>query len=244
VLEAGGAYVPVDPAYPDERLHYVVEDSAATVVVTERALGGRLPAGGPRRSYPAGRRLEGWFAEQAAATPDAVAVSCGAVRLTYGELARRSGLLAERLAALGVGPETRVALLLGRSVEMAVAILGVLEAGGAYVPVDPAYPDERLHYVVGDSAATVVVTERTLAGFQQAADDAEADQRGLWGPAPTATPTRTPTVEGEEPEQATPTMTTTPALTITPAVDTTAATATPAAAATLTATTVITAPVP
>jgi endonuclease YncB( thermonuclease family) len=80
--------------------------------------------------------------------------------------------------------------------------------------------------------------------FQQAADNAEADQRGLWGPAPTATPTRTPTVEGEEPEQATPTMTTTPALTITPAVDTTAATATPAAAATLTATTVITAPVP
>lgn len=99
------------------------------------------------------------FARQAARRPEARAVSCDGVHLTYGELDRRANGLARKLQCLGVRPETRVALCLERSLEMIVGLLGVLKAGGAYVPLDPDFPSERLNYVLQDSKAAVLVAQ-------------------------------------------------------------------------------------
>ncbi|HTG35649.1 MAG TPA: non-ribosomal peptide synthase/polyketide synthase [Thermoanaerobaculia bacterium] len=100
------------------------------------------------------------FAAQAARTPEAVAVICRGEPLTYGELGARAGRLASRLRALGVGPETPVALAMERSLAMVVGLLGIWKAGGAYLPLDPAYPRERLAYMLEDSRAPVLVTHR------------------------------------------------------------------------------------
>ncbi len=95
---------------------------------------------------------------------DAVAVEQeGAEALTYAELERRANGVAHALLRMGVGPETRVGICLERSPEMIVAVLGTLRAGGVYVPLDPAYPADRLAYMLEDSGARVVVTERRLA---------------------------------------------------------------------------------
>jgi amino acid adenylation domain-containing protein len=100
----------------------------------------------------------------AARTPEAIAVSSQKSRLTYRELCDRAGRLASHLQALGVGPEARVGLCLERSPELVVAALGVLKAGGAYLPLDPAHPAERLAYILEDSAVPVLITSRALAG--------------------------------------------------------------------------------
>ncbi len=96
---------------------------------------------------------------RAAETPDAVAAVSGGERLTYGELARRSAELAARLRGLGAGPETRVALLAGRSPELIVAMLATLRAGAAYLPIDPGTPAERVRVILADAAAPVVLAE-------------------------------------------------------------------------------------
>ncbi len=97
------------------------------------------------------------FAAQAARTPEAVALVHGADRWTYAELAARAGGLARYLRGLGVGPEVRVAVCLERSPDLIVGLLGVLAAGGAYVPIDPAYPQERQTLMLEDSGAAVLV---------------------------------------------------------------------------------------
>ncbi|NNC31372.1 non-ribosomal peptide synthetase [Longimicrobium terrae] len=102
-------------------------------------------------------------AEQAARTPDALAVACGGERMSYGELDARAERLARRLAALGVGPEVRVGLCLERGVEMVVSVLAVWKAGGAYVPMDPDAPAERLAWMLRDCAPAVLVTQTRLA---------------------------------------------------------------------------------
>ena len=104
------------------------------------------------------------FEAQADRTPSAEALVHGDARLTYAELDARANRLARRLRELGVGPETRVGVCLERTPELIVALLAVLKAGGAYVPLDPAYPAARIAYMVGDSGAPVVLTQRALAG--------------------------------------------------------------------------------
>ncbi|MEO6194102.1 MAG: amino acid adenylation domain-containing protein, partial [Thermoanaerobaculia bacterium] len=112
------------------------------------------------------RALHKLFEEQAAARPDAPAVVWDGGALTYGELDRQAGRIARRLRRLGVGPESRVALYLERSPEMVAAVLGVLKAGGAYLPIDLSYPRERLELLLEDAApAAVVGTTRSLASL-------------------------------------------------------------------------------
>ncbi len=100
------------------------------------------------------------IAEQAARQPQTVAVSCGAEQLTYGELNEQANQLAHYLRGLGVGPETIVGVCLERSVKLVVTLLGIWKAGGAYLPLDPEYPAERLSYMVINSGAPVLIRER------------------------------------------------------------------------------------
>ena len=104
------------------------------------------------------------FKRQAERTPEAVAVTCGGERLTYRELDARSGRLAEQLRLRGVGPEVLVGIAMERSVELLVALLGVWKAGGAYLPLDPAYPAERLAFMAEDSGVRVLISQSHLTG--------------------------------------------------------------------------------
>jgi len=95
---------------------------------------------------------------RASAEPNAIAVEAGGAILTYAELDARSNQLANRLVELGVGRETVVALALGRSAESVISSLAVLKAGGAYLPLDPAYPAERLAFMLNDAQPRVLIT--------------------------------------------------------------------------------------
>ncbi|HEX6184596.1 MAG TPA: amino acid adenylation domain-containing protein [Pyrinomonadaceae bacterium] len=115
----------------------------------------------PRRADECLHRL---FEAQAAARPDSIAVSFDGEQVTYAELNRRANRLAHTLRARGVGPESLVGICLEPSVEMVAAILGVLKAGGAYLPLDPSYPRERLAYMLEDARTSSVVTRPAQAG--------------------------------------------------------------------------------
>ncbi len=117
------------------------------------------------RAYPADALLHDLFAAAAARTPGAPAVSFHGRTLTYAELGARADSLALRLRALGVGPESVVGVCLARTPELVAALLGVLRAGGAYLPLDPAYPADRLAYMLADSGARVLLTQESLAGL-------------------------------------------------------------------------------
>jgi len=99
-------------------------------------------------------------AAQAARTPDAEAVVCGTVSWTYAELDAWSNRLARYLVGLGAGPERLVAVALPRSVEMIGAVLAVVKAGAAYLPIDPTYPADRIEYMLTDAAPVAVLTNR------------------------------------------------------------------------------------
>ncbi|MFB9115248.1 condensation domain-containing protein, partial [Xanthomonas arboricola pv. corylina] len=103
------------------------------------------------------------FSAQAQARPEAVAVVHGTGVLRFGELERRSNQLAHHLLALGVAPDDRVAVCLERGIDLVVALLGVLKAGAAYVPLDPAAPAARVAWQLEDAAPRVVLTRQALA---------------------------------------------------------------------------------
>ncbi|HEX8273216.1 MAG TPA: amino acid adenylation domain-containing protein [Longimicrobiaceae bacterium] len=102
------------------------------------------------------------FAAQAAATPEAIAVAFGSGTVTYAELNARADDIAARLRALGAGPESRVGICLERGPAMLAAVLGALKSGAAYVPLDPAYPAERIRFVAADAGLAVLLTEQAL----------------------------------------------------------------------------------
>ena len=144
--------------------------------------GGGVPGGG--RS---GRALRG---AGRARTPDAPALVFLDRSLSYAELERESGRLARRLRALGAGPDARVGLCVERSLEMAVGVLATIRAGAAYVPLDPAYPAERLAYMLEDSGCRVLLTQERLAGalpefggetLRARLDDGRGGERGTRG---------------------------------------------------------------
>lgn len=113
-------------------------------------------------AYPQDKCISDLFNDQVARTPDAVAIICASQSLTYRELSDRAGQLAGHLAALGVGPDVLVGLCVERSAEMIVAMMGILMAGGAYLPLDPQYPTERLNFILKDSRAKIVIADEAL----------------------------------------------------------------------------------
>jgi amino acid adenylation domain-containing protein len=110
------------------------------------------------REYSGAQTLHQMFEAQAQRSEEAVAVVCDGVEMSYGELDRRANQLARYLRAQGTVEEV-VGVLMERSVEMVVALLGILKTGGAYLPLDPSYPEERLRYMVRDSGMRVVLTQ-------------------------------------------------------------------------------------
>jgi amino acid adenylation domain-containing protein len=147
----------------------------------------------PRAAAPCLHEL---LEAQADRAPAELALTSRGLQLTRGELERRANQLARRLRGLGVGPETRVGICMERSPAMVTAMLAVLKAGGAYLPLDPAYPRERLELMVADSGALMVLAEERLAGrlgprapvvcvdHEAASLDRQLDTR----PAPAASP--------------------------------------------------------
>ncbi|MFH9044693.1 amino acid adenylation domain-containing protein [Streptomyces mutabilis] len=98
------------------------------------------------------------FEAQVARTPDAIALTFGDTALSYAELDARANRVARYLAGRGVGPESVVAVVFDRTVDLVVALLGVVKAGAAYLPIDPNYPADRIAYVIADSGAVCVLS--------------------------------------------------------------------------------------
>jgi acyl carrier protein len=150
--------------------------------------------------YPQDKLIHELFEAQVAQNPQATAVVFEGESLSYAELNARANQLARALQAQGVGPESRVAICVERGLEMIVGLLGILKAGGGYIPLDPIYPQERLAYMLEDARPTVVLTQAKLqsvlpelevpvllldadgpmpvgAGFKPARDDPERPNR-------------------------------------------------------------------
>lgn len=109
--------------------------------------------------YPEDRCIHDFFLDQVVADSARPAVTYGDRRLSYGELGRDTHDLALHLQHLGIGPDAVVALCVERSIEMMTGIMGIVRSGGAYMPIDPGYPDDRVSYMLQDSAAKVVLTQ-------------------------------------------------------------------------------------
>ncbi len=121
--------------------------------------------------YPGDKTIHELFEDQVGRTPDNIAVSghsvrpVGLVGLNYRELNEQSNQLAQILQEKGVGPDTIVGIMTERSVEMIIGILGILKSDGAYLPIDPEYPQERIDYMLKDSAAKLLITTGILANL-------------------------------------------------------------------------------
>ncbi|MFD0414993.1 non-ribosomal peptide synthase/polyketide synthase [Streptomyces sp. NPDC127108] len=134
-----------------------------------------LRAGDPRSfaTFPA------LFQERVAATPDAPAVESGDLSWTYGELNARANRIAHWLIGRGVGPERLVGVSLPRSAEQVAVLLGIMKAGGAYLPIDSDYPGERVRYMAADAAPALVLTTRAAAtGLSADLSAGQAEQPG------------------------------------------------------------------
>lgn len=117
-----------------------------------------LEWGDAEKGFETVQSLHQLFEEQARRSPSSTALIDEENQVTYHELNQRADLLAARLRSFGFGPESRIGILLDRSVETLTAILGVLKSGAAYVPIDPAYPEERLRFILNDAGCAGVIT--------------------------------------------------------------------------------------
>jgi len=151
------AGIVADPDVPVARLPLMSEAERQLTLVTWNAT---------EAPFPADSGIHQLFEAQVARTPDAIALIYPGLdglrprtELTYAELNARANQLAHYLRSLGAGPETVVALAVERSPEMIIGLLGILKAGAAYLPLDPAYPPDRLAFMLADSGASVVLTQ-------------------------------------------------------------------------------------
>ncbi|MFD2762593.1 non-ribosomal peptide synthetase [Micromonospora eburnea] len=142
-----------------ELLTAMVADGGANPVELGATSAERLSVPAPTWRTPPEVCVTDLFAARVAARPDAVAVEFGEQRLTYRELDARANQLAWALREHGVGPDTPVAVCLDRGLDVITALLGVLKAGGCYLPLDPAYPDSRIGYILDDAGARVMLTQ-------------------------------------------------------------------------------------
>ncbi|HVH12265.1 MAG TPA: amino acid adenylation domain-containing protein, partial [Longimicrobium sp.] len=177
---------------PDRRLSTIdLMDADERRRVTEAWQGPALP-------FPRDVCLHTLVEAQARARPNAPALAWDAEVLTYGELDARADRLAQRLVRRGVGPEDRVGVLLERGADLVVAILAVLKAGGCYVPLDPAYPPERLRWMMTDAGIRTVVSRGEVDIPMEHADvvllDADPVPDGS-GAGPPPRPRRSPVAE-------------------------------------------------
>ena len=143
---AGRRLTELSPVTPDERVRLVDEWGTGS--------GTEVPSGGVYEL------IARWAAER----PRATAVEWGGESLPYGELETRANRLAHHLRGLGAGPESVVGLCVARGLDLVVALLAVWKTGAAYLPLDPAYPVDRLTYMLADSGVSVVVADRAAAG--------------------------------------------------------------------------------
>jgi amino acid adenylation domain-containing protein len=122
--------------------------------------------------FPSDKCVHHLIYEQAQRTPEVTAVVCQGEKLTYRELNQRSNLLANALMKLGVGSNVPVGICIDRSPEMLVGLLGILKAGGCYIPLDPAYPKDRLNFVLTDAHPPVLLTRASLCAALKLGDAA------------------------------------------------------------------------
>jgi non-ribosomal peptide synthetase component F len=114
------------------------------------------------RDYPRSACINDLLAPVVRQHPSKIAVVCGSQQLSYAELHERSNRFANFLRKRGVGPDCLVGLFVSRSVDMVVALIGVLKAGGAYIPIDPSYPKDRIQFILDDAKISLLVTEQSL----------------------------------------------------------------------------------
>jgi amino acid adenylation domain-containing protein len=135
------------------------------------------------RDYPRAARIQDLIEAQVERSPDAIAATFEASSITYRDLNTRANQLAHRLRRMGIGRGALVGVLIERSIEMLVGVLGILKTGATYVPLDPAYPTDRLSFMVDDARISGLVTEEKLAqrlSFQSAAVvKIDADRRAI-----------------------------------------------------------------
>ncbi|HEX3028697.1 MAG TPA: AMP-binding protein [Clostridia bacterium] len=115
-----------------------------------------------KAQYPADKTIHGLFEERAAKTPENIALTFENSVMTYGELNERSSKLARTLRNIGVGRDSITAVMAEHSMDMIIAALAVLKAGGAYLPIDPAYPQDRIKYMLQDSGAVILLTQSNI----------------------------------------------------------------------------------
>ncbi|ORT57421.1 non-ribosomal peptide synthetase [Streptomyces sp. CB03238] len=166
----------VDPERAVSRLPLLSDDEFEKVVHTWNRTGGA--------AFP-NSTLHEQIAARAAAAPDAIAVLHGDATLTYRELDEQANQLARHLITLGAGPGVLVGLSAERGAQLVVGLLGILKSGSAYVPLDPAYPVDRLHHMMRDSGVKILVTHRVAEGRLPVAEavvvDLEHDRPALAG---------------------------------------------------------------
>ncbi|ROO88887.1 non-ribosomal peptide synthase protein (TIGR01720 family)/amino acid adenylation domain-containing protein [Actinocorallia herbida] len=162
-------------AAPDEPVSAaaVLADDERETILREWSAGLTSPAAGLPALPDSGGLIHAAVERQAAATPDAPAVTFEGTTLTYGELNAAANRLARHLIEKGAGPEEFVALALPRSPDLVVGVLAVLKTGAAYVPVDPDYPADRIAYIVADAAPVMTVDAELLASVDLAGYPAE-----------------------------------------------------------------------
>ncbi len=146
------AAVAAEPALPISRIDLLSLDERQRLLEWQ----------GRERTYACDGGVHELFEAQVRRTPQAVALRCGEQVLSYAQLNAQANRVAHCLRSQGVGAQTRVAICVERGVELVIGLLGILKSGAAYVPLDPAYPRERLAYLLEDAAAQVLLTQARL----------------------------------------------------------------------------------
>jgi amino acid adenylation domain-containing protein len=141
--------IAADPASPISRLPMLLDEERSTILSDWS----KAPV-----PFPQDRLVKDLFEDWAQRTPDAEAVVFEGSRLTFRELDERANRLAHRLRSLGVGPSRLVGVYMNKSLDLVPAVLGVIKAGGTFIPLDPMYPAERIEFMLQDARPTVLVT--------------------------------------------------------------------------------------